>query len=614
MPVAISKSQPNSLKMALLNDYLSMPRLPFAVLVRGKWGAGKTWFVKQFMKSYPEYDYCYISLFGLTEIEQINKSMLALDICPALLAVPAVPAPCADAATPADMTGESAPVGISAGSVGGCGLSAARITAAAEGESIWELAANENMVFIFDDFERNSIGEHILMGFINNFVENSKAKVVIVCNEERVRSDWYALYREKVIGGAITVEADPENALSSAIAHICMGDCAPVADILDGLQPELLSIFREAGVRNLRLLSRLVLDSCRLYRAFTPEMRRDSAFLRLALTHLAAYSPAVYAHNDDPRTYPAFVHDFFADLQPLCAVHPWLKPVPPGGREFWTEFFTSGLINRDLEQFHHYLKKGEAAEPPLRLWAYTEMEDLEFKQTVSRLLEDLKEQRYQSPGLLLHAFSDLLFLAAHGLIEMRVKDVLAYAKKYLSAFQFPRHSRYDGQDSDCRFEDDCSHGMIFLAWDMPELETIKELVKEKLTGADHALAVDSLLALVRDLEKHPEECRHDKIRELAAGEELLLFEAVEPMRIVELIDQVPAGQRHLLFNQVLHNYTRQQSEAQLDAENSRLLNNWINGFESGLKGLCNNKELSPLRCEIYDEMAATAGRFKSGGK
>ena len=141
-------------------------------------------------------------------------------------------------------------------------------------------------------------------------------------------------------------------------------------------------------------------------------------------------------------------------------------------------------------------------------------------------------------------------------------------------------------------------------------------MREKLDNSDHAMAVNSLRRLVRELERHPETCRHEQIRALMnEGEEMLLFEAIEPMRMVELINQVPAGQRHLLFNHVLRNYRMSsENEPLLDAKNSKLLHNWINGFESGLKELCNNKHLSPLRCEIYDQMAHTAGKFKHSGK
>jgi len=51
----------------------------FAVLLQGKWGCGKTWFIKQFIENYPKPDkqkkFIYITLYGVTSVSEIEDQI-----------------------------------------------------------------------------------------------------------------------------------------------------------------------------------------------------------------------------------------------------------------------------------------------------------------------------------------------------------------------------------------------------------------------------------------------------------------------------------------------------------------------------------------------------------
>ena len=54
-------------------------------------------------------------------------------------------------------------------------------------ENIAELLPNyDNNVIIFDDLERCGCSINEVLGYINNFVENSEASVILVANEEEI--------------------------------------------------------------------------------------------------------------------------------------------------------------------------------------------------------------------------------------------------------------------------------------------------------------------------------------------------------------------------------------------------------------------------------------------
>ena len=73
-----------------LNEYAKLPSPQYAVLLRGKWGCGKTYFVKNWLAEFDksnklpanensiELKPIYVSLFGMREISDIKS---AIDRC-----------------------------------------------------------------------------------------------------------------------------------------------------------------------------------------------------------------------------------------------------------------------------------------------------------------------------------------------------------------------------------------------------------------------------------------------------------------------------------------------------------------------------------------------------
>ncbi len=63
-----------------LKYYLNSDFNPeFAVLLQGRWGCGKTWFIKQFIEKYQESNkhtkFIYITLYGVTSIGEIEDQI-----------------------------------------------------------------------------------------------------------------------------------------------------------------------------------------------------------------------------------------------------------------------------------------------------------------------------------------------------------------------------------------------------------------------------------------------------------------------------------------------------------------------------------------------------------
>ena len=58
-----------------LDYYLGLEVVPYyAVMLRGNWGSGKSWFIKNYIKGKNEEDFLYVSLYGVTSYKEIEES------------------------------------------------------------------------------------------------------------------------------------------------------------------------------------------------------------------------------------------------------------------------------------------------------------------------------------------------------------------------------------------------------------------------------------------------------------------------------------------------------------------------------------------------------------
>lgn len=83
-------AQLNSHIIEYLDYYCNLPDAPgFAVLLKGKWGSGKTWFIKRYCESLREKKRkcLYVSLNGVTSFSEIENAFFQ-QLFPALSSKP----------------------------------------------------------------------------------------------------------------------------------------------------------------------------------------------------------------------------------------------------------------------------------------------------------------------------------------------------------------------------------------------------------------------------------------------------------------------------------------------------------------------------------------------
>lgn len=163
-------------------DYVRSDYTDYAIMINGEWGAGKTYFWNNQIKTKIEsltlngrkYKTIYMSLYGISNLEEISKKIFIettqlmdknLRRYMSTHKQTAIPE---YAKTSLDM--------------------ANFFGVAQNGEKIDydEFFAINDKVLCFDDLERANVDVIDILGYINNFVEHDHMKTIIICNEKEL--------------------------------------------------------------------------------------------------------------------------------------------------------------------------------------------------------------------------------------------------------------------------------------------------------------------------------------------------------------------------------------------------------------------------------------------
>lgn len=190
--------------------YLQEENSDYAIMLNGKWGSGKTYFVKNelinHIQNQDDRKVIYISLFGITTIDELYSI-----ICLHIVNIKtneyaekrkAINNPILQGLN--KIKSENMSIISSVLAKGLNILPKADVIKSIASEISSDRINFNNYVFIFDDLERNSLGYEQLLGFFDKIADQDKLKAILVCNEKKIKSKYYKKFKEKVVG--LTIE------------------------------------------------------------------------------------------------------------------------------------------------------------------------------------------------------------------------------------------------------------------------------------------------------------------------------------------------------------------------------------------------------------------------
>ena len=280
-----------------LNEYAKLPSPQYAVLLRGKWGCGKTYFVKNWLAEFDksnklpanensiELKPIYVSLFGMREISDIKS---AIDRC-------VNPFFYTKAGKMLKIAGRIASKIIfkTELDIDKDGKSETSFSGALDSLSIFENDNKDEVkgvkFIVFDDLERCQIPMKQLLGFINYFVEHCDCHVVVV-GEEKYLDDKtlhdLLEFKEKIVGREFEIATDIHSALDTFVNQ------TPKNDFVVGHQEQIEKFFAMTECNNLRILRQALWDFSRFEESMTDflgDSRYEDIMIHVLGTYIISY-------------------------------------------------------------------------------------------------------------------------------------------------------------------------------------------------------------------------------------------------------------------------------------------------------------------------------------
>lgn len=294
----------NELISKYLSDYMHNPDPQYAVMLKGKWGCGKSFFVNKWIEEYTNAGEgvslkpIYVSLYGLKNTSQITESIDRV-LHPLLYS------------KGAELTKKLFKIAgkvvlKTSFDVDKNGSEDISLDATLDSLSI--LLSKDNIIgnklIIFDDLERCLIDMKLLLGYINSFVEHGSCHVILVGDETRVVSRWKKTlieFKEKTVGREFEIMPDVDDAITCFLHGYIPSD-----EWLQNQKTLITDIFHATECNNLRILRQCLYDFNGLYAEVGDSIgKNDEPFMQ---SLLASYM-VVYCE------YRGKCHDLFSQWE-----------------------------------------------------------------------------------------------------------------------------------------------------------------------------------------------------------------------------------------------------------------------------------------------------------
>ena len=182
-----------------IENYLKNDHSGRAIMLSGKWGTGKSHYVRTELKKYIQdlgYKVVIVSLYGLTDISEISKAIYI-----ELRTIKKQPK--SEAGNNTVAVGKIIGKTVFNGLVNKIGFDIGKINDK-DLQKVYKSVDLSNKLIIFEDFERAKIDVTELLGYINNMCEVDGTKILLVANEYAIGKEYYYSRKEDRIQFKLT--------------------------------------------------------------------------------------------------------------------------------------------------------------------------------------------------------------------------------------------------------------------------------------------------------------------------------------------------------------------------------------------------------------------------
>ncbi|MCJ8324788.1 MAG: hypothetical protein HRU29_04960 [Rhizobiales bacterium] len=496
-----TSNNPNQHLTDYLNYFSTQKETDFAVLITAPWGAGKTYFIQNYLKQYRntrrenKYSTCYISLNGVADTAQIDRMIVSYKFKEALLSD-----------TNKSIKHERRKIASQASEV----VSNIRIFGVSVNISNMDFLKHlspsdylDGKLVVFDDLERSKIPLDQLLGYINQLVEHGNQRVILIANETNIKNEnleEYDAKKEKLIGVTFEYINDLNVVLPNLLGNL--ENCSAKTYLMK-LQPELSELFHLFPTISLRKIKYVLRDYMRFYNAIGSNFKeKEYEFYQLTNMFLLLnlMEKNNWLGNERFDYLPTFVFEVFG--QPDRALEEIsnensLNVVELGGfirkaddqfipdniiltNQLWVDIIRNNYINSyDLENnlANNPLFLNESENP---IWyrilsIHSQLDDV-FERNLSAWTTAFINREYKNAEAMLHMFGFRLFLSNTNIIDENSDEVIKKSKKYIDDILGNKHYI---DDLNWEFGSHSPSGVGYFLSDKPQFIEILNYLKQE---------------------------------------------------------------------------------------------------------------------------------------
>jgi len=434
----------------------------YAVLLNGKWGTGKTWFAKEFMKTIQTkpstnksdnkkektwFKHCLawfkqvlnqdentflISLYGTDCIHSLDINILNL-IAP-------IKKISKGSTIIKDVLKNK--TGINANFNFAVRIAVKKI-----------IKKHQTCVLIFDDIERTSIELETLFGYLSNIIEQTEynCKIILLANEDKLQNSnstpdkSYLAIKEKLIGKTFNIKPNFDNAFLCFLENI---KDHTLKEIYIKNKSLIHQLFIESGYTNLRHVRHILEDFSRFYDVLPEDAKDKEELIVKLLTEFFVLSSelkaAAFSIGDIEKLKTQYMQESYENSINDDNTKAEQKPnIFDKYSQFyllsltlttstWCNILSNTLIVKDIEDAiynsGYFPKKQEDWAP---LCHYYKTSDVDFQEALTKTEKGLADSKYLKIEEVIQIFSIFIKLSEVKLYTKSKNDILNFFKKYI---------------------------------------------------------------------------------------------------------------------------------------------------------------------------------------
>ncbi|WP_434523774.1 P-loop NTPase fold protein [Klebsiella quasipneumoniae] len=431
-----------------LNYYLNTSTPEYAFMITGGWGAGKTYFIENFIKEYNKNaidsqsgnKIIKISLFGFKTTSSIDE-MIFQSLHPLLghrytklagnILKGALKLGCK-----IDINGDSKPD--------------VDINASLDKIKFREIFSTNTdsgeIIIALDDLERTDIPLKEILGYVNYLVEISKVKVILIANEkilhekdkssEDKNTDIYSKFKEKVIGKTFQIKHNIDNVLDGFLDE---SECAPLKRHRDVIK----NIYIRSDDTNLRKLKQSILDFGYIANYIDEEKFKNEEYSSLLIRVFFALSLEMKSgelseeklRNNEP--FQSEKDNSDGSNNAFYKYDISYRNLYVG--DLWADILFKGDASnlKSATDELVYFKQQKNNEHPLwfKLWNFSTLNEEQFISLTNQLVLEFDSLQKEEHQVYLHKLALIIYFSKNSLISKGIDEINNTVYEYIKTYK-----------------------------------------------------------------------------------------------------------------------------------------------------------------------------------